>query len=328
MKTWQRVALTALAVVLLAALVVPYLIPLPGPAGLPPEALASADGRFVDVAGTRTFIQEAGSAEGPAVVLVHGFGGLTYTWRHTLPALAAAGYRVLALDLKGFGLSEKRFDLDYSHPSQADFVAEVMTAAGIEQAVLVGHSMGGSVIAHFAQRHPERATALIFVDGAVREASNAEPGGSIFGVPAQLGAVAEFPPFRRWGQLALRLFLTRERLSEIQLSAYVVQGVVTEDVREGYLKVQSLKDWDLALLGVLRDSGRNALAQPLATLRTPAHILWGERDPWIPLSRGEALQAALPGSSLVVFPGVGHLPMEEAPEAFNAALLELLAKGR
>jgi len=325
MKTWQRVALTALAVILIAALVVPYLIPLPGPAGLPPEALAAADGRFVDAAGTRTFIQEAGPGDGPAVVLVHGFGGLTYTWRHTLPALAAAGYRVLALDLKGFGLSEKRFDLDYSHPSQADFVAEVMTAAGIERAALVGHSMGGSVIAHFAQRHPERVTALIFVDGAVREAASDGPGGSIFGVPVQLGVVAEFPPFRRWGQLALRLFLTRERLSEIQLSAYVVREVVTEAVREGYLKVQSVKDWDLALLGVLRDSGRNALAQPLATIRAPTHVVWGERDPWIPLARGEALQAALPGADLIVIPGVGHLPMEEAPEAFNAALLALLA---
>ncbi len=323
MPKWLRIGLAALAAALLLVLVGPYLIPLPAQPDLAPEALAPADGRFLEAAGTRTFIQEAGPAAGPAVVLVHGFGGLTYSWRATVPALAAAGYRVLALDLPGFGLSDKRFTWDYTHPAQADFVAAVMTAVGIDRAVLVGHSLGGSVIAHVAQRHPERVAALVFVDGAVRT-PDAARGGGVFGLPPLAGALAEFPPLQRWGQLALRVFVSRERMAALQLSAYALKDVVTPEVEEGYLKVLRIKDWDLALLGVVRDSGGNTLAEPLATITAPTLVVWGERDPWIPLEAGQALHAGLPQSQLAVIPAVGHLPMEEAPEAFNATVLAFL----
>jgi pimeloyl-ACP methyl ester carboxylesterase len=109
-----------------------------------------------------TFVQESGPTDGPAVVLVHGFGGSTFNWRYTLPALAEAGYRAVALDLMGFGLSDKSFDQDDSHAAQADFVADVMTALDIQRATLVGHSMGGNVIAHFALKYPERVEGLVF----------------------------------------------------------------------------------------------------------------------------------------------------------------------
>lgn len=324
LPTFARGLLLGLAALLIVALVVPYLIPLPAQPDRDATELAPAEGRFITVNGVRTFIREAGPLEGPPVVLVHGFGGLTYTWRDTLPALANAGYRALALDLKGFGLSDKSFAQDYSHAAQADFVMDVMTAVGIERAVLVGHSMGGSVIGHAALRHPERVTALVFVAGAVREAGQSGGGGSILGLPISIGALAEFPPFQRWGQLLLRLLLTRERLAQTQLSAYYVKEVVTPEVEEAYLGVLEIRDWDLALLGVLRDSGRNGLPEPIGALSAATLIVWGEQDTWVPLERGKALHAALPQSKLVVFPNVGHLPMEEAPAAFNAALLEFL----
>ncbi|MBP7692076.1 MAG: alpha/beta fold hydrolase [Anaerolineales bacterium] len=324
MRFWRRWLAGGLLGLIGFSLVGPYVIPLPAQPDLDPAAVAPAGGRFLTAAGTRTFVEEAGPAAGPAVVLVHGFGGLTYTWRATLPALEAAGYHVLALDLRGFGLSDKRWADDFSHAAQADFVAAVMTAAGVERAVLVGHSLGGSVIAHFALRHPERVQALVFVDGAVR--APAAGSGSVPGQPAWWRRVADFPPFQRWGQLALRTFVTRARMTEVQRSAYYRQDIVTEDVIEGYLKVQKLKDWDLALLGVMRDGGQNTLPQPLAALTVPALVVWGEHDAWIPLASGQALHAALPNSAWVVIPNSGHLPMEEAPAAFNAALLAYLAE--
>jgi pimeloyl-ACP methyl ester carboxylesterase len=327
MRRWLKRIGVGLIVLIVALLIAPYLIPLPAQPDLDPAQLAPSTGRFITVDGVRTFIEEAGPADGPPIVLVHGFGGLTYTWRYTLPALAEAGYRVLALDLQGFGLSDKSFALDFSHPSQADFVIAVMRAAGMPRATLVGHSMGGSVIAHVAQRHPEAVNALVFVDGAVRglESAGGQSGGSsIVGVPVQLGMLAQFPPLQRWGQLILRGTVTRERMAQTQLTAYHVKETVTPEVEEAYLKVMKMKDWELALLGVLRDSGRNTLAQPISTLAAPTLILWGERDPWIPLERGEALHAALPQSTLVIIPATGHLPMEEDATTFNAALLEWL----
>lgn len=325
MKRWQKILLSLFSLLAFSALVLPYLIPLPPQANLDPQVLAPAEGRFITVNGIRTFIQEFGPVDGEQVVLVHGFGASTYTWRHNAPALAEAGYRVLALDLVGYGLSDKNFDLDFSHPAQADFVADVMEAVGLERATLVGHSMGGSVIGHVAQRHPERVAALVFVDGAVREA-NSSGGGAILGIPVQLSSLAAFPPFQRWGRIALLYGLTRERMAGVQLTAYYRKEVVTPEVEEGYLQVQKIKDWDLALLGVLRDSGRSALAQPLNTLTVPTLIIWGEQDSWIPLARGEALHAALPQSELIIIPNTGHLPMEEDVAAFNSALLEWLRK--
>jgi pimeloyl-ACP methyl ester carboxylesterase len=318
-----------LLTLVVALLVAPYLIPLPAQPDLDPAQLAPTNGRFITVNGIRTFIEEAGPPDGPPVVLVHGFGGLTYTWRYTLPALAQAGYRVLALDLAGFGHSDKGFDLRFDHASQADFVVGVMESVGMPRGTLVGHSMGGSVIAHIAQRHPQAVSALVFVDGAVRGPEGAGQGGggsSIVGVPAQLGTLAQFPPLQRWGQLVLRGFVTRERMAQTQLSAYCVKGVVTPEVEEAYLKVMKMKDWDLALLGVLRDGGRNTLAQPVGTITAPVLIVWGDQDPWIPATRAEALRAALPQAELVLIPDTGHLPMEEDPAAFNAALLEWLGK--
>jgi pimeloyl-ACP methyl ester carboxylesterase len=202
-----------------------------------------------------------------------------------------------------------------------------MTAAGIERAVLVGHSLGGSVIGHFALRHPERVQALVFVDGALRgpEAGQGR-GGPVLGIPPWLGALADFGPFQRWGQLALLHFATRERMAEVQRSAYYRKDLVTAAVVEGYLKVQKIKGWELALLGVLRDSGRNALPQPASAIAAPALVVWGEHDPWIPLGSGEALRQALPGAGWVVIPEAGHLPMEEAPAAFNRALLDFLGE--
>jgi pimeloyl-ACP methyl ester carboxylesterase len=322
---WIKRLGLVVAVLLAALLVMPYLLPLPAQPDFDPAQLAPAGGRFITANGIRTFIEEAGPDDGPPVVLVHGFGGLTYSWRYTLPALAEAGYRVLALDLIGYGYSDQSFDFDYSHAAQADFVVQVMRAVDMPRATLIGHSMGGSVIAHAAQRHPDSISGLVFVDGAPREG---EPsgGGLIIGVPVQLGALAQFPPLQRWGQLALRTYLTRERLAQTQLSAYFVKDTVTPEVEEAYLKVQQMKDWDLALLGVLRDSGKNALAQPISTLTAPTLIVWGDGDPWIAPARGEALHAALPQSELVIIPNTGHLPMEEDPAAFNAALLKWLGK--
>ena len=117
--------------------------------------------------GTRTFVEEAGPADGPAVVLIHGFGGSTFSWRYTLPALADAGYRTVAFDLKGFGLSDKTFAGDHSDPAQVEFAAQVMDKLSISHATLVGRSWDGNIVAHMTPEHPERVEKLVIVDGAI-----------------------------------------------------------------------------------------------------------------------------------------------------------------
>jgi pimeloyl-ACP methyl ester carboxylesterase len=88
------------------------------------------------------------------VILLHGFGGSTFSWRLTLPALADAGYSAVALDLRGFGLSDKDGGADHGHAAQARYVAALMDELAIQDAVVVGHSMGGNVAAHLAVHAP------------------------------------------------------------------------------------------------------------------------------------------------------------------------------
>jgi pimeloyl-ACP methyl ester carboxylesterase len=297
----------------------PYVLPVPGGELNDPAGYAPAGGAMRLVAGTHTYVVDQGPPAGPAVVLIHGFGGSTFTWRHTVPALTAAGYRVIALDLRGFGLSDKAFEVDYSHAAQADFVVAALDELRVDQAILVGHSLGGSVSLHLAERHPGRVRGLVLVAAAARWGEAVD--GRVFGLSADLGRAAAVWPVQWWARFGLRLYFSPQRLAEVQRSAYVVTDVVTPEVERAYGQIVELRDWDAALLGVVRDSGRNTLAGDPSAITAPAHLIWGEGDPWIPVERGRALAAAMPGSRLSILPGLGHLPMEEDPAAFNTALL-------
>lgn len=337
LRLLRWVVLAAVAI-LIVALAFAQVVPLPASPDLEPSTLAAPGTRFLSVPvaaadgsgapgsqGTlRTAVRELGPADGPAVVLVHGFGGSTFSWRATLPALAERGCRAVALDLADFGLSEKRFGIDTSHAAQARLVLAVMDELGIDRAVLVGHSMGGNVVAHVAAIAPARVRGLVLVDAAVVAPDGPGGGGALGLSGALLGPVLEIGPVRQLARQVLRRTLDEARLRAILTSAYADPATVTDAVFSGYAAQLRTPDWDLALLQIVRDGGRHALPIPLAGLRAPTLVVWGERDPWIPLARGVALTAAVPGASLRTIPGAGHLPMEEAPEAFVAVLASFL----
>lgn len=324
-RRWPRRLAIALAIVIAAFFVVPFLIPLPPQPDRPAEDVAAdlgISGTLVAADGTRAWVEEAGPADGPAVVLVHGFGGSTWSWRATLPALAAAGYRAVAVDLADFGLADKSWEREATHDRQADLVAAVMEARAIPSATIVGHSMGANVLAWLALRHPGQVARAVLVDAATGSAATG-------GGPAFVGALLQLPNVRRIGQLVLRTQLDEERMGEILRSAYADPGRVDDEEVAGYAAALQTVDWDLGLLGILRDAAGNELPEPLAdVLRMPTLIAWGRDDPWIPLSSGEALHAELPAAAWEIIDDAGHLPMEEQPEAFNEILLAWLEETR
>jgi pimeloyl-ACP methyl ester carboxylesterase len=314
----KKKLLWILAIFILFLVVGPFVIPMPDQPELSSEAVAPGSGRFLTIEGVKTHVQDFGPRDGPAVVFIHGFGGSTFSWRETLPVLASAGYRAIALDLKGFGLSDKAFDEDYSHASQAEFVAGVLDELGVEKATLAGHSMGANVAAHFASRYPERIDSLIVVDGAIDisdEVSNFDP----------LGWIIRFPPVREWARFFMRWQLTEERVSDRLHTAYHDPGFVTQEIEEGYLAPQRIKDWELALLGIMRDANKNSLSLRLDEMvDAPILLIWGEDDTWVPLTRGRSLAESMPGAEFFIIPDSGHLPMEEQAELFNERLLDFL----
>lgn len=311
-------------VIIVAAILLlgPFLIPLPRQPDLTPEEVAQAagvqGGRFITLDDYQTFIQTAGPANGQAVVLIHGFGGSTFSWRETLPALAAQDYYAIAIDLKGFGFSDKTFDQDYSHQAQAAFVIEIMDRLEVDQAVMIGHSMGANVIAHLALSYPERVNKLVIVDGAVVTGDEAQTG--LDGG----GWLLRIPQFRRIGRIAARSVMSEEQIGSILETAVSDPASLTPAMIQGYYAPLTIKDWELSLFGIMRDRDQNALPEPVEAITHPTLIIWGEEDTWVEPGRGEDLLETLPNARASVIREAGHLPMEERPEQFNAILLSFL----
>jgi pimeloyl-ACP methyl ester carboxylesterase len=300
--------------------VLPYLIPLGQPqAEISPDELVSEHGRFLVIDGVNIYVEERNPESAQTtIVFIHGFGGSTFSWRHNVPFFADQGYRVCSLDLKGFGLSYKDFASDYSHRAQAGLLAEVLARLEIDQAYFVVHSMGTSVMLHFAHLYPEKVLGLISVDGAVNL-----DGGSV-----RISALLNFPPFGRIGEVFLTRYMTKERVGRILRSAYYQQDVVMAEVVDGYYNRLVSGQWAQSLLAMTRDMSENTITFALEDLEFPTLILWGQNDTWVKRIDIDRWRDEIPSAEFHVIPDTGHMLMEENPELFNnMALAFLLSHG-
>jgi pimeloyl-ACP methyl ester carboxylesterase len=319
-KLWRehsRLArfLCAILSFLVLGLVVPYLIPLgKGHSGVPPDALAGENGRYLDIDGVSMYVEEE-NPESPAaaIVFIHGLGGSTFSWRHNVSFFSDRGYRVIGMDMKGFGLSHKDFASDYSHRSQAQLLARVLDEMGVERAYLAGHSLGSSVMLHFAYMHPEKVKGLVSVAGAV----------SIRERSLHPGVLLRFPPFKRAAEVFLTRYTNRERVRAILESA-CQKDIITEEVLDGYYNRIVTGHWWGSLLAMTRDMNRNAITFELEDLAFPTLVIWGENDTWIGRVSIDRWRERIPSAGFHVMPGVGHLPMEEDPDSFNSTVLAFL----
>lgn len=276
---------------------------------LEPES-AGAPGTCVDIDGVRVHYVEAG--RGDPVVLIHGWNGSTFSYRHTIPELAQ-NHRVVALDLLGFGYSARPAHGDYSVTAQVRLVSGLMDRLGIERAVVVGHSMGGGIAMHLALSHPERVTRLVLVDSA---------------------STREFRRGLRFGRI-LRNFLflltplvlhpKRRRMAAYRFAVHD-PALLAPEVLDGYLRPLRMKGHLRGLSQQMRDRGREAPIDP-ANITQPTLILLGEHDRVIPIASGDELAARIPNARLIRIRSAGHLPLEEQPESSNAALLRFLQEG-
>lgn len=304
--------------VLIALLIIlipgPYLLPLPGSEGVDAAALAPVDAHFVEIDGERLHIRAEGPIDGPPVVLIHGIGGSTYSWRRTVPALTAAGFHTLAIDLRGFGLSAKSFTADHSMGAQARLIIRIVDSLGIASAAFIGHSMGGGAAVQVALLRPELVERLVLVNAWVPTA------------PPALwpGDLLDLPPVARWGRLAIRTLVTPDRLSAVLGTVYDAPDDVAGALAVGHFVPIGVRDWDLALLAVMRDAGRNQLPVPLSSIGAPTLIIWGARDAWLDPAGAEELRAAIPSAQAVLIADAGHLPFEERPAEFASVVLSFL----
>jgi pimeloyl-ACP methyl ester carboxylesterase len=311
-QRWTLIGATVLLLFLFGLFVLPYILPLPGPEPRPVEQLADPDGTFIEVDGVKLYyVHQAG--EGETVILLHGQGGSTLTWQETIPALHEAGYDVYALDLPGAGLSEKGLDLNYGHPAQADLILGWMNALDIEQAHVVAHAFSGNIAVMLALQYPDRVGKLAL----------AAPTLVTWSLPELPPALFELGFLERWTRVMLQLVMP-DAVGEQLRSAAKVDEAITDDVIEDYSRVLHTEDWDLAVIGMVRDSHLNTLPGPLEQLDAPVLLLWGAEDGWAPPENAGGMLAEIPNAKLIEFEGIGHLIMHETPVDFNMALINFL----
>lgn len=251
---------------------------------------------FIQVEGARVRYLDVG--RGPAVVLLHGFASTIEDWWTVIPALKAH-HRVLALDLKGFGWSD-RSPGDYSPTAQAAVVRALMNERGIEQAAFVAHSWGASVALAFALETPERVTRLALYDAFVYD--------------DQLPPMFHLAKAKGLGEALFAAFYD-ERPDERIVLGFFNPEIVNEAVVEEIEKVLKLPGTRAAALEAVRGMNFTQLSPRYKQVAKPTLLLWGREDVVAPTSIGERLLRQLPNAAMKVYPRCGHFPMFEAVES-------------
>ncbi len=307
--------LFSLAAIFVLFSLLPYFIPLQQMMGARYE-LAYENSEFNEVEGVEIHFRQWKESEQDRVniLLVHGLGGSTFSWRHTFPALSTEGYRVIAVDLPGFGLSERREGLEHSAAARAGqllFLLEELYPG--EKWHLVGHSMGGAVVTAMAIQEPHIFKSITLVAGAL---SGSEP--------SPFNFLLQYPPASRWIRvLGPRLLFNETRFEQILASAYGREPSAEET--EGYYLPLTIENTDIVLVDLIKRVPESLLSR-LDALVLPVILIWGENDAWVPLEQGKILAELIPGSELVIIEGEGHCPMETSPERFNAILTDFLER--
>lgn len=310
---WQKIGIVGTFLgmhLLFIVFLLPFLLGLGGPPAIDAQKLADPNGAFIEIDGQQMYyVHQAGAGE--TILLIHGFNESTITWQDTLPALT--GYNVYALDLVGFGLSEKGLDANLSHPAQAERIARFMDVHHIEKAHFIAHAMGANVVLHFALAYPDRVDSLILANATLQTASTA----------AMPEFVLDIPSFKRWARVLLRWIIPATTETQL-LSAAEKDEMITSELVQAYDRTLSTKDWDLSLLGMVRDSAFNTLPANFDRLDLPILFLWGAEDGWISPKIGQQFAQDFPDADYVEIEAVGHLPMHESPDEFNRRVLAFL----
>jgi pimeloyl-ACP methyl ester carboxylesterase len=264
--------------------------------------------RYATIHGYRRAYVKAGT--GPAMLLIHGIGDSSDTWRPVVEQLAEH-HTVIAPDLLGHGRSEKP-RADYTIAGFANGMRDLLTVLEVERVTVVGHSLGGGVAAQFAYQFPERCERLVLVGsgGIGRTVSPLLRLAAVPGIEALMPLLG-LPPIRvasRIGAGLLRMLDTPLGRDAEEILA-VFDALPNTEARRAILRtLRSGVDWQGQVITML---DRAYLAEGVPTL-----IIWGRHDAIIPLGHGRLAHAAIPGSVLEIFDEAGHFPHHSDPPRF------------
>ena len=275
--------------------------------GQPPsQFLALADG-------ARVHYRDRGPRNGPALVLIHGSNASLFTWEPWTKRLDDA-FRVVAIDMPGHGLTGAVPSHQYSQQGMVDFTKTVVDKLGLGKFAIAGNSMGGGVAARFAEEYPDRVMALILIDAA--------------GMPSKQGdkvplgfRIGRIPVVNQLMVHIVPRALFKEGLND----AIIHQQMVTDAMVDQYWELNRMQGTPEATVERFNEQWDTYIKDHIAQIRMPTLILWGEMDHLVPLDAAHGFAAAIPGSKLIIYPGVGHIPQEEAADQSAADVKAFLA---
>jgi pimeloyl-ACP methyl ester carboxylesterase len=266
----------------------------------PPRAIVERD---TIVSGVRWHSRET-AGSGTPVLYVHGHLASSATWAAVLGP-ASAGHPAIAVDVPGFGASDRPWPYDYSVAGEARGLVAFLDARGIERAIVVGNSLGGAAALLLAAGHPERVAALVLVAPATPEGPIVWP-----------VRVLRIPGL---GELSLAFSSRALAARGLRRWQYARAERVTEQAIDDAWRPLGIPGTRRAALAAIRSDPRPHVGVE-SRIRVPTLIVWGSRDRLVPTSDAERVHSRISGSQLVILPDAGHLPQREQPEAFAKAV--------
>ncbi|WP_328305908.1 alpha/beta fold hydrolase [Actinomycetospora sp. NBC_00405] len=266
------------------------------------------------VDGVRLAYRDRG--EGEPVVFVHGTPSWSHEWRHVVPAVEAAGHRVVTYDLLGFGDSERPLDRDTSVAAQTDLLVGLLDELGLERPSLITHDIGGAVGQRIAVLHPQRARRLMLIDTVSYDSWPSETWREIIRTRLESYAAMSAADFEEMLTRQLRMTVAGS-MGDADLRAYLAPHR-TPLGRTSFFEHQ-VRHYDSRYTEELTDR--------LGDIAVPVRVVWGAQDRWQPVGYAERLAADIPGAELVVVPHAGHFLMEDEPERVTREVLDFLSGG-
>ena len=249
----------------------------------------------------------------PLIVLLHGFGASTFSWRKVIEPLSALG-DVIAYDRPAFGFTERPTAWTgvnpYGFEGNFKILDSIIEKFGKGRSViLVGHSAGGQLAGEYARLNPTKVHSLVLVDPAIlTTGQNSEGWGWLF----------DIPQVQRIGPMLVSSIATSG--DELLRKSHFNQAAVTDEVYAGYHQPLQIKGWEKAFWNFATAPKANELADNLAALNQPTLLISGQHDTVVPTSDTVKLSKLIPHSRLELIQNSAHLPQEEQPEAFMKAI--------
>jgi pimeloyl-ACP methyl ester carboxylesterase len=272
--------------------------------------------KYVKVGNINTRLWSAGE-KGTNVILIHGLGGSIENWVNNIEALAQR-HRVYALDLKGFGRTDKTpflRDLD----ELVQFIYDFMTVMHIEKASLIGNSLGGGLALFFALKYPDKVDKLVLADPA--------------GMGREVIGLFKIISIPGVGELLSKS--SRRSVRSLWKNIVYDPELVTDELVEQTYNLAAMDGANKALLATARaginfrgqrENQRRRALEDIGKLKAPTLIFWGKQDKIIPAAHAQAAIKMIPNSELHIFEKCGHMPQLECSDDFNRLVLEFLDK--